>query len=110
MAGQIGVGLQEAFQLLETAAGIFYGFTYLALFAIPLVGARRMAVTPPLWLRVASACGLAVTLLYCTLSVFPIIDVASWTMFAVKIISVLVVGNLIGIGIYLAASRRSPRL
>ena len=60
--------------LLENAAGIFYGFTYLALFAIPLFGAHRLSVTPPLWLRAASACGFAVTLLYSVLSVFPIID------------------------------------
>jgi amino acid transporter len=36
LAGQIGVGVQEAFQLLENAAGILYAFTYLGLFAIPL--------------------------------------------------------------------------
>ncbi len=107
MAGQIGVGVQEAFQLLENAAGIFYGFTYLALFAIPIFGAHRLSVRPPLWLRVASACGFAVTLLYCVLSVFPIIEVESWTVFAVKIISVLVVANLIGVGIYFMAGRRT---
>jgi glutamate:GABA antiporter len=107
MAGQIGVGVQEAFQLLENAAGIFYGFTYLALFAIPLFGAHRLSVVPPLWLRAASGCGFAVTLLYSVLSVFPIIDVASWTVFALKIISVLVGANLIGIGIYMLAQRRA---
>src|SRR5262249_7724337 len=42
LAGQIGVGLQEAFQLLENAAGILYAFTYLALFAIPLVAPARL--------------------------------------------------------------------
>jgi len=106
LVGQIGVGVQEAFQLLENAAGILYAFTYLALFAIPLVGARRLGVTPPLWLRVASASGLAVTLLYAVLSVFPIIDVASWAVFAAKIIAVLVAANLIGVGIFLAGRRK----
>ena len=106
LAGQIGVGVQEAFQLIENAAGIFYGFTYLALFAIPLFGGHRLSVRPPLWLRIASACGFAVTLLYSVLSVFPIIDVESWTIFAMKIISVLVIANLIGIAIYLTARRR----
>ena len=28
LAGQIGVGVQEAFQLLENAAGILYALTY----------------------------------------------------------------------------------
>src|SRR5581483_1103706 len=64
LAGQAGVGVQEAFQLLENAAGIFYAFTYLALFAIPLVGAARLAERPPLWLRAAALAGFAVTLLY----------------------------------------------
>lgn len=109
LAGQIGVGVQEAFQVLENAAGIFYGFTYLALFAIPIVGARRLPAPPPFWLRAAAACGFAVTLLYCTLSIFPIIDVASWTGFAVKIISVLVGANLIGVAIYALGRRRARR-
>jgi len=110
MAGQIGVNAQEAFQLLENAGGIFYAFTYLAMFAIPLFGAHRLSERPPVWLRAAAACGFAVTLLYAVLSVFPIIDVDSWTIFAVKIISVLVVANLIGVGIYFFARRKRPGL
>jgi amino acid transporter len=107
LLGQVGVGLQEAYQLIENAAGIFYAFTYLALFAIPLFGAQRLGATPPLWLRVMSASGFAVSLLYSVLSVFPIIDVASWQIFAVKIISVLVIANVIGVAIYRAGLRRA---
>jgi amino acid transporter len=110
LAGQLGVGVQEAFQLLENAAGILYAFTYLALFAIPIVGARRLGVTPPLWLRAASACGFSVSLLYCVLSVFPIIDVASWKVFTAKVIIVLVVANLAGLAIYAFGRRRTGRL
>ena len=39
--GIAGVGEQEAFQLLDNAAGIFYGLTYLVMFAIPLIGMQR---------------------------------------------------------------------
>ena len=109
LIGQIGVGVQEAFQLLENAAGIFYAFTYLALFAIPLFGASRMATPPPMWLRVASACGFAVSLLYSVLSVYPIIDVKSPMTFAIKIVSVLAGANLVGIVIYLLAGKRKRR-
>src|SRR5439155_1089358 len=35
IAGLIGVGKQEAFQLLWNASAIFYGLTYLVMFAIP---------------------------------------------------------------------------
>jgi amino acid transporter len=106
LVGLVGVGAQESFQLLENAAGIFYGFTYVALFAIPLFGMRAAHKRPPLWLKLASGAGLFVTLLYCVLSVFPIIDVASWLSFSLKIITVIVVANLIGAAIYLAAERR----
>ncbi len=109
LLGQIGVGMQEAFQLLENAAGIFYAFTYLALFAIPIFGAKYLPEPPPLWLRLAAGCGFAVSLLYSVLSVFPIIDVASWQMFAAKIIAVLVGTNLIGVGVYFAGRRGTAR-
>ena len=108
IAGQIGVGVQEAFQLLENAAGILYAFTYLFLFAIPLFGAANLQQKPPLWLKVASASGFAMSLLYSTLSVFPIIDVASWRIFALKIITVILAANAIGVVIYLLG-RATPR-
>jgi hypothetical protein len=107
LAGQSGVGVQEAYQLLENAAGIFYGFTYIALFAIPLLAARRLAKRPPFWLRAASFAGLGTSILYCVLSVFPIIDVADWHVFTFKIVSVLVITNILGIAIYLGNSRSS---
>jgi amino acid transporter len=104
-AGATGVGEQEAFQLLDNAAGIFYGLTYLVMFAIPLVGFRG-AERSPLWLRLASLSGFLVTLLYTVLSIFPIIDVTSWMSFAVKISSVVIGLNLVGAGLFVAARRR----
>jgi amino acid transporter len=105
-AGIAGVGEQEAFQLLDNAAGIFYGLTYLVLFAIPLVGFRGAAPKAPLWLRIASASGFGVTLLYVILSIFPIIDVASWLGFAAKISGVVIVLNVVGASLFFAARRR----
>ncbi len=109
LAGQVGVGVQEAFQILENSAGIFYAFTYLALFAIPIFGVASLARKPPLWLRVASISGLVVTLLYSVLSVFPIIEVASWQIFTAKIVGVLVGANLLGVAIYARGHRASVR-
>ena len=108
LAGQAGVGVQEAFQLLENAAGILYAFAYLALFAIPIFGAANLERRPPMWLRLAAGSGFLVTLLYSTLSVFPIIDVASWQTFAAKIIVVIVAANLVGVGIYVGGRRSRP--
>jgi hypothetical protein len=79
------------------------------MFAIPLFGLRGVTPRPPLWLKVASLSGLLMTLLYIALSVFPIIKVDSVAMFALKISTVIVVMNLVGIGILLAARRRSAR-
>ena len=47
------------------------------------------------------------TLLYIALAVFPIIKVESVSGFALKIAAVVVVMNLVGVGILVAAQRRS---
>jgi amino acid transporter len=106
LAGISGVGEQEAYQLLQSAAGIFYALTYLVMFAIPIIGLRRSGVAIPAWVKAASASGFIMTLLYVMLSVFPIIDVKSWTSFTGKISTVIVVANALGGLIYLLAKRK----
>jgi hypothetical protein len=49
------------------------------------------------------------TVLYVALSIFPIINVASVATFALKISSVIVLANLLGVGILLSARRQSSR-
>jgi len=68
---------------------------------------RYTAMRLKQWLRVASASGFAVTLLYSVLSVFPIIEVPSWQTFALKITTVIVLANLIGVGIYFGGRSRA---
>jgi len=106
-AGLSGVGLQEAFQLLENTGGIFYAFGYIAMFAVPLFAANRLPERPGPWLRAAAAVGFAVSILYSVLSVFPIVDVASWAAFSAKIIGVLAGVNILGVMIYAGARRRT---
>ena len=109
----IGVGQAEAFQLLFNAGGTFYALAYVVMFAIPLVGLRGVQPRPSLWLRIASVSGLVMTLLYIALSMFPIIKVENVAGFALKIASMIVVMNLVGVGILLAARRRAqlqPRM
>jgi amino acid transporter len=105
--GLVGVGKQEAFQLLWNSAGIFYGLTYLAMFAVPLFGLKRAGVVPPAWVKACAASGLMMTLLYVVLSVLPIISVANPTIFAIKIISLIVMANLLGAAFYFSGSRRT---
>jgi len=102
-----GVGQAEAFQLVFNASGIFYGITYLVMFAIPLIGLRGVTPRPPWWIMAASASGLVITVLYVVLSLFPIIQVASVAGFALKISAVIVLLNLVGVGILVAGKRRA---
>lgn len=103
----VGVGQAEAFQLIFNAGGIFYALTYVVMFAIPLIGLRGVTPRPPWWVRGAALSGLVITLLYTVLSVFPIIQVASVAGFALKITTVIVLLNIVGFGILVAARRRS---
>jgi amino acid transporter len=101
LVGMTGVARQEAFQLFNNASGIFYAFTYLAMFALPFVlkGA-------PMWVRITSASGFLMTLLYVALSIFPIVEVGSRGLFTAKICAVILVGNIVGIAIFELARRR----
>jgi amino acid transporter len=108
--GNIGVGQAEAFQLLFNASGILYALTYVVMFAIPIFGLRGVTPRPPLWLRIASASGLGMTLLYIALSIFPIIKVDSVATFAFKVSTVIVVMNLVGVAILVAAKRKAARM
>jgi glutamate:GABA antiporter len=105
----IGVGRQEAFQLLFNGGGIFYALAYVVMFAIPLFGLRGITPGPPLWLRISSWSGLLMTVLYIVFALFPIVQVNSAAAFALKIATMIVVMNLIGVGILIAARRRSQR-
>jgi glutamate:GABA antiporter len=102
----VGVGQAEAFQLLFNAGGTFYALTYVVMFAIPLVGLRGVRPRPSPWLRAAAVSGLLMTLLYIVVSVFPIVRVVSVAGFALKILAVIGVMNLVGVGILVAARRR----
>jgi amino acid transporter len=112
LAGIAGVGEQEAFQLLDNAAGILYGLTFAVLFALPLFAARAIGSVIPrasLALKIAAAAGLATTVLYVALSIFPIIDVLSWRAFALKISGVVIGLNALGLVVYAAGGRRRER-
>jgi amino acid transporter len=106
IASQIGAGIQEAFQLVDNAANVFYGIVYFTMFAIPIFGAAAIRSRAPIWLRVAAICGAAVSLSAIFFTVYPIIDVPSPLSFAAKIIVVTAIANAIGVAIYLAGKKR----
>ncbi len=106
LAGIVGVGEQEAYQLLQSAAVIFYASTYLVMFAIPVIGLRGVEPRPSLWLRVAACSGFLMTLLNLALSIFPIVEVKSQASFSLKVVVVTIVANIIGVALFLFAERR----
>jgi amino acid transporter len=107
LASLIGVGEQEAFQLLDNAGGVFYATTYVVLFAIPLFGMRAFGIRAPWWLQIACASGLLVSLLYIGFTIVPIIAVGSRLTFALKIVAVVIVANALGFGIFALGHSRN---
>jgi amino acid transporter len=99
LAGVVGVGQQEGFQLLWNASAIFYALTYLVMFALPLVGTPS-SLRGPIWLKTAAVSGFLMTLLYVTLSILPIVTVTSPLVFALKISGVIAVTNIVGYALY----------
>jgi amino acid transporter len=103
----IGAGSQESFVLLQIWAWTFYGFAYLAKFAIPIFSAKEKGLRPGLWLRIAAASGFLMTLLFVSLSVLPVIPVASASTYAMKIALVVLGANLVGWIIYRVGQQKN---
>jgi len=102
IVGLIGVGKQEAFQLLWNASAIFYALTYVVMFAIPLAG-REASIG----VKASAVSAMLMTLLFISLSIVPIVQVESRLLFALKISALVVALNAIGAAIFLAKRSRN---
>jgi amino acid transporter len=109
LVGLIGVGKQEAFQLLWNASGVFYALPYLAMFAIPLVGLKGIQPRPTVGLLACALSGLLMTILYVGVSIVPLVEVQSRVLFAAKISGLIVTANALGLLIYLARKPNARR-
>jgi amino acid transporter len=103
----IGVNEEEAFSLIQIWGFTLYGLAYLVMFAIPLVGNRKVGIQPAMWLRLAACSGFTVTLLFVVLSVFPVIDVPNPVSYAWKTVAVVVGVNTLGAILYTRRKKRS---
>jgi len=106
VAALIGVGPQEAYELLLTWGFTFYGIAYLALFAIPFLSPKDRGLRPGIWLRLAAISGFLMTFLYVAFSIFPIIEVGNSSRYSVKIAAVVLGANFLGWMIYRAGQRK----
>jgi hypothetical protein len=68
---------------------------------------KAFGVRVPWWLKIACASGVLVSLLYIGFTIVPIISVGSRLFFAVKIISVVVIANVIGVAIFALGRARA---
>lgn len=105
VAALIGVGEQEAYELLLTWGFTFYGLAYLVLFAIPLLATKESGIRPGFGLRAAAVSGFLITLLFVVLSIFPVIRVESQSRYSLKIAGVVLGANLLGWMVYRAGQR-----
>ena len=104
----VGVRAAEAFALLNNASDILYGLAYLAMFAIPLVGAKAVRARIPTWVAVLCVIGFCATFFSCATGVYPFVDVPNPLHFAVKITATILLTNLIGYAFYRVRGLLAP--
>jgi amino acid transporter len=100
MVSLAGVGRQEAFQLVTTAAQACYGLYYVVLFSIPLRRRSQLVPPPANFVRAAALSGMSITLAAIMLQVVPIIDVQRPGVFAAKVGLTVLLANLAGAVLY----------
>lgn len=106
LLSMVGAREQEAYQLLAAASIALYAITYIALFALPLLGSQALRSVLPGWVKLAALAGLLSSVVSLVIAVYPIVDVASRGAYAAKICAVVVVANLAGVLVYRAGQRR----
>jgi amino acid transporter len=103
LASLVGVGHQESFQLIWSGSIAFYAIPYCVMFLIPICSQKLGKAS--LWIRVAAVSGLVMTLLDIYFSAVPIIQVKSSLLFTLKIVAVIICGNLLGVLLYWVRTR-----
>ena len=105
--GSAGVHAAEAFAVLNDTSSELYALAYLAMFLIPICGARRVRERLPRWVMPVCAMGILAIVFVLVFNAYPFVDVANPRIFALKILGTTLITNLIGYGFY--RSRNRPR-
>src|SRR6202041_324631 len=107
--GSVGVHAQEAFQVLSNASLTHYELMYMAMFAIPMVGAAALRKLLPPWLKWVSLAGFCASLFSLLISTYPFVDVVNPLSYAAKIGGTVVVSNAAALVFYKLRNRRMLR-
>jgi amino acid transporter len=103
LLSMLGVGEQEANQLLSMTSIVHYAIVYVALFALPLFGRRTLRDALPAWVKVAASAGLVASAVTLAIAVYPIVDVVNRASYAAKIVATVAIANGLGILLYRVA-------
>jgi glutamate:GABA antiporter len=103
--GSVGVHAQEAFQVLSNASLTHYELMYMAMFAIPMVGAAALRKSLPPWLKWVSLAGFCASLFSLLVSVYPFVDVVNPLGYAAKIAGTAVISNVAAFAFYKLRNR-----
>jgi amino acid transporter len=106
LLSMLGVGEQEANQLLSMTSIVHYAITYVVLFALPLFGRRAFRAALPRWVMAVSAAGLLASAVTLVIAVYPIVDVVNRASYAAKIVIAVVLANAVGVLLYRLGSSR----
>jgi len=98
--GSAGAHAAQAFNLLNNASSEFYALAYLAMFAIPILGVKLLRKRIPLWVAALSAVGFLATLFNFLLNAYPFDTGTQPLPFAIKILAVTLLVNIVGYGFY----------
>ena len=90
----------ETFNILNNASSELYVIAYLAMFAIPILGARLFTKRVPLWVVFLSAVGFLVVLFTFLLNAYPFDGTDAPIPFAIKILGVTALINILGYAFY----------
>jgi len=101
-----GVHAQEAYQVLSNASLTHYELMYMAMFAIPLVGATSLRRSLPRWLKYVSLAGFCASLFSLLISIYPFVDVLNPLEYGVKIAGTVLVSNAVAVTFYMLRKRK----
>jgi amino acid transporter len=101
----IGSHAAQTFALLNNSSSQFYELGYMAMFAIPILGAKLLRRSLPGWVAWTSAVGFLATLFCFVIGAYPFVDEANPALFAAKILATVGLTNLAGYLFYRIRNR-----
>lgn len=101
-----GVHAQEAYQVLSNASLTHYELMYMAMFAVPLVGAASLRKSLPAWLKWLSLAGFCASLFSLLISIYPFVDVVNPLEYGAKIAGTVLLSNAVAIVFYTLRKRK----